>query len=211
ALADLDGDGQLDLFVGGRCLLGKYPQAASSMMFHNAAGKFEVDAANTKALTGVGMVSAAVFSDLDGDGFPELILACEWGPIKIFKNDRGRLREVTVEWGIAKYTGWWNGVTAGDLNNDGRMDIIASNWGLNTKYRASNQHPRKIYYGDFVESGRVDTIEAYFDDEMGKEAPERELDAMAASLPFLRGMFPTHRAYGAAGISELLGDHLKIT
>jgi hypothetical protein len=146
---------------------------------------------------------------LDGDGFPELVLACEWGPIKIFKNEHGHLRDATAEWGMDKYVGWWNGVTAGDLDGDGRMDIIAGNWGLNTQYRAAPGHPRKIFYGDFAQSGRVDTIETYFDERMGKEVPERELEAMAAAMPFLRGLFPTHRAYGAAAISEVLGEQLK--
>src|SRR5207248_2457016 len=80
--------------------------------------------------------------------------------------------------------------------------------GLNTKYRASVERPRKIYYGDFAESGTLDTIETYFDEDLNKEVPERELDAMAGAMPFLRGLFPTHRAYGAAGIAEVLGDRL---
>jgi hypothetical protein len=137
------------------------------------------------------------------------VLACEWGPIRIFKNEHGRLRDATAQWGMDKYIGWWNGVTAADLDGDGRMDIIASNWGLNTQYRATQEHPRKIYYGDFTQSGKVDTLETYFDERMGKEVPERELDAMASAMPFLRGVFPTHRAYGAAAISEVLGEQFK--
>ena len=208
-LGDIDGDGALDLFVGGRVIPGRYPEAASSRMYRSEAGKFVLDAENTRILEHVGLVSGAVISDLDGDGFPELVLACEWGPIKIFKNEHGHLRDATAEWGMDKYVGWWNGVTAGDLNGDGRMDIIAANWGLNTQYRTAQEHPRKIYYGDFTQSGKVDTIETYFDKRMGKEVPERELEAMARAMPFLRGLFPTHRAYGAAAISEVLGEQLK--
>lgn len=223
ALGDIYGDGTLCLFVGGRVIPGRYPEPASSRIYRNRNGKFEPDADNSRVLDQVGLVSGAVFSDLDGDGFPELVLACEWGPLKIFRNDQGRLREWPVPLRAAasstlhppsstlnQLTGWWNSVTAADLDCDGRMDLIAGNWGLNSKYRATVEHPRKIYYGNFADSGTVDTVEAYFDQRMGKEVPEREFDAVAGAMPFLRGVFQTHRAYGGASISEVLGAHFKL-
>lgn len=206
-LGDIHGDGLLDMFVGGRVVPGRYPEAASSRIYRNVGGKFVLDAENTRVLEGVGLVSGAVLTDLDGDGLPELVLACEWGPIRVFKNEHGHFREITAALGLDKYAGFWNGVTAGDLDGDGRMDIIASNWGLNTKYRASQEHPRKIYYGDFNSSGAMDTIETYFDARMDKEVPDREFDAMASAMPFLRAVFPTYHAYAAAGISQVLGEH----
>jgi hypothetical protein len=218
ALADLYGDGSLCLFVGGRVVPGRYPEPASSRIYRSRGGKFELDADNTRSLEKAGLVSGVVFSDLDGDGFAELVLACEWGPLRIFKNDHGRLTPwkpaVTSTVGarrstLDQLTGFWNSVTAADLDGDGRLDLIAGNWGLNTKYRATDEHPRKIYYGDFAQSGAVITVEAYFDQRMGKEVPEREFDAMGAAMPFLRGIFSTHRAYGGAGVSEVLGDRLK--
>jgi len=73
-----------------------------------------------------------VFSDLDGDGQPDLILACEWGPVRVFRNNHGRFEEATEELGLSRFTGWWNGVATGDFDGDGRMDIVAANWGRNT-------------------------------------------------------------------------------
>jgi hypothetical protein len=113
-------------------------------------------------LLDVGLVSGAVWSDLDGDGYPELVLACEWGPVKVFKNHRGQLRDATAELGLAPWTCWWNGVTTGDLDEDGRLDLIASNWGLNDGYRASPDHPLRLYFGDLAGRGVVDLIETYY-------------------------------------------------
>jgi len=101
------------------------------MLFRNENGRWVADAANNRVLQSVGLVSGAVWSDLDRRRFfPELILACEWGPIRVFKNHAGKLEEITTQFGLAKQTGWWAGVNTADLDGDGRPDIIASNWGL---------------------------------------------------------------------------------
>src|SRR5205814_1869010 len=103
ALADLDGDGDLDLFVGGRVVPGKYPQPATSLLFRSRQGEWELDRENTRRLAQIGLVSGAVWSDLDGDAYPELILACEWGPVRVFHNDRGQLTQVTESLGLDQY------------------------------------------------------------------------------------------------------------
>jgi len=215
ALGDLAGDGTLALFVGGRVRAGKYPQSASSRVFRLKEGKLTLDEANSKLLEQVGLVSGATWSDLDGDSFPELILACEWGPIKIFRNDRGRL----VAWDapikslkpqlstLKQLTGWWNGVATGDLDGDGRLDIVASNWGQNSKYERFRAAPLRIYFGDFTDEGVHAVMESYFEQEMKQYVPARRLESMARAMPFLRGRFETHQAFANVGVDEILRDH----
>ena len=205
ASADIDGDGNLDLFVGGRVQGGRYPEPVDSLVLKSENRHLMI----SQRLEKVGLVSGAVFSDLDNDGKPDLVLACEWGPIRVFHNDGGHFTEVTGQLGLDRYTGWWNGVTTGDFDGDGRMDIVASNWGLNTKYRASQEHPLKIYYGDLLGRGSLDIIEAYFDEARKVEVPQRRLMSVTAALPFLQEKFSTYEAYGQASLEDIYGEKLK--
>jgi hypothetical protein len=204
ALADIDGDGDLDLFIGGRVVPGKYPEPADSILLKNEGGKL----VPFQRFEKLGLVSGAIFSDLDSDGFPELLLATEWGPVRVFKQENGKYVERTRELGLDSYTGWWNGIATGDFNGNGHLDIVASNWGLNSAYRTSADYPRKLYYGDFNGIGRVDFIEARFDPTLRKEVPERNFLAVGAAIPSLQARVPDFAAYGSMSVQEICGDAL---
>jgi enediyne biosynthesis protein E4 len=210
AVADLDGRGALSLFVGGRVIGGRYPEPASSLLFRFQNDKWVPDEENTRLLRHVGLVSGATFSDLDGDGYPELLLACEWGPIRVFSSKSGKLREVTRDLGLERYSGWWTSVSTGDFNGDGRMDIVAGNWGLNTLYQASATAPLRLYYGDLVGNGTVQTIEALLDPSTGQWVPRRDLNSVLTVMPFLAEKFATHQAYAESTLPQVLDQRLRL-
>lgn len=204
AMADLAGDGNLALFVAGAVVPGRYPESFPSRIVRQAADGWTLDVENTHALQRAGLVNGAVWSDLDGDGFPELILAVEWGPVRVFKNARGKLHEVTSDLGLAPFTGWWSGVTTGDMDGDGQLDIIAGNWGLNSPYRASPEKPLKLFYGDSAGRGILDLIETEYESDTGRLVPRRYLSSLAGAIPFMRGRFPSFKAFSEASIDTVL-------
>ncbi len=209
ALGDYDGDGDLDLFVGGRTIPGRYPEPASAQLWRNHQGRFIADRAHANAFDRLGLVSGAVFSDFDSDGDADLVLALEWGPITIFENETRMLHEATEKFGLAGFKGWWNGVTTGDLDEDGRLDIIATNWGLNSKYHSTAELPLQVYYDDFDHNGRLDIVEAHFDTMMRALVPERGLASMSQALPYIRANMTSHEKYGGAAVQEIIGAALE--
>jgi enediyne biosynthesis protein E4 len=208
ALCDYDLNGRMDLFVGGQPVAGAYPRAGRSLLLEFDDGAWTEKPESRALFPEAGLVNGAVWSDLDGDGYPELILATEWGPIRVFYNQAGRLRESTRELGLADHTGLWKGVTTGDLDGDGRLDIIAANWGLNSPFAASPEQPLVLYHGDLIGGGNL-ILETEYEPFTGRLLPRRDLDELAPSLPFLRVRFFSYRSYSETDLTQLLGDHLR--
>jgi hypothetical protein len=206
AMADIDGDGDLDLFAGGRAVPGRYPEPGPSQIYRFENGRFTAD---TNTFRNIGIVNGAVWSDLTGDGFPELVLACEWGPVRIFKNARGQLSDWNPSVSLNsqpstlnQLTGWWTGVTTGDIDGDGRLDIVAANWGLNSECFASRERPLQLHYGDLLDRGVVDLIETEWDG--NAIITRRRLDVLGRELPPLQEHFASHRKFGEAAFTDVL-------
>ncbi len=208
ALADYDSDGDLDLFVGGRVLPARYPAPASSRLFRNLGGRFALDSTNSRLLSRLGLVSGAVFSDIDADGDPDLLLAVEWGSLRLFVNDGGKFSDATESFGLSEFQSMWNGITTGDLNGDGLPDIVATSWGRNVRMEASRERPFLMYYADFDGNGTMDVVEARYDPRLGAVAPIRHRVALMLGIPFIGRRIDTYHEYADATVQDVLGTSL---
>ncbi|MDP6762026.1 MAG: FG-GAP-like repeat-containing protein [Planctomycetota bacterium] len=199
---DVDGDGDLDLFVGARSVPGRYPLAPRSRLLRNDGGRL-VDATDELApgLAGVGMVTAALFSDVDGDGRTDLLVAVDWGPVTLWRSTSGGLVDETARAGLGARRGWWRSVSGADLDADGRLDLVVGNAGLNTRYHASPEEPVLLYRGDFGEEDGEHLVEAKT---TGKgRLPVRGLSCSSGAMPFLGERFPTYRAFAGSSLEEI--------
>jgi hypothetical protein len=208
AAADFERSGRLGVFIGGRVLPGQYPTAPRSALLANRGGRFE-DVTDTFApgLREVGMVTSALWSDVDGDGWPDLLVTLEWGGGRYFHNSAGRgLEDWSGRAGFASAgTGWWTSIASADFNGDGRPDFVVGNVGLNTQYHASPERPALIFYGDFKGEGEEPQIvEAYYEGD--RLYPWRSRRDLGAAIPSVPRRFPRNDAYARATLGEILGD-----
>ncbi|MDA7895458.1 CRTAC1 family protein, partial [Akkermansiaceae bacterium] len=197
--ADYDRDGDLDLFVGGRLVPGSYPESPESELLQNDGGKKFVDVAAGRF---GGLVTSALWTDVDADGWLDLLVTREWGTIALFRNNKGELIEDTQKAGLADRTGWWNSIVGGDFDGDGDFDYVVGNNGLNTKYET----PALLYYGDVDGTGRKRILEAEM--EKGKCYPIRGLSCSSNAMPFLRKKTPKFHDFASATLFDLYSGGL---
>jgi hypothetical protein len=199
---DFDRDGDLDLFVGARSVPGQYPFSPESRLLRNTGGKFS-DASDEVApgLSKAGMVTGALWSDADDDGWTDLLVTYEWGPVRYWRNVEGKLTDATEAAGLAALTGWWNGIAGGDIDNDGDIDYAVTNFGLNTKYHASPSVPTLLYCGDFEGNGTTRLIEAEY--EHNVLYPVRGKSCATRAMPHLADRFKTFHDYALAPLTKI--------
>lgn len=202
AVADIDGDGDLDLFVGGRVSPGKYPVPPASLLLRNDGGKFtNVTNEWSEGLITTGMVTDARFADLDKDGSQELIVVGEWMPVTIFKKVNNVYVNATAQFGLTEMTGWWYSLEIADVNNDGYPDIIAGNLGLNSHIQAMPGKPVTMHYKDFDNNGTIDPILCYYNRDVSY--PLHFRDRLLDHMIVLKKKFTRYHMYAAATLEDI--------
>jgi hypothetical protein len=206
---DFDNDGDLDLFVGGKLVPGKYPLPADSYLLKNESKngtiKF-VDATVDLApfMKGLGMVSDAVWVDLDNDNNLDLVIVGEWMPIKIIKNSGSEFIEGNQKSGLENQVGWWFSIATADFDKDGDMDFIVGNLGKNYKYKATTEEPFEVFAKDFDSNGSLDIVLSYY--EKGKVFPLRGRECSSNQMPFIKKKFPSYHDFGIADMPTVYGE-----
>jgi len=213
--SDIDGDGDLDLFVGGRVIPNKYPYAPESYILINENGKFYNKTETVApAIKNVGLVTDAIFSDYDNDNDEDLIIVGEWMPITIFENNNGTFKPIVND-SLKNTEGLWFSIESTDIDGDGDMDYFVGNLGLNTKYKASAKKPFNVFCDDFDNSGTYDIV--LTSNYKGTLVPSRGRECSSQQMPFIKDKFPTFNEFAEASLEDIYGKdaldkalHLKV-
>jgi hypothetical protein len=200
--ADFNGDGSIDLFVGGRSVPGEYGKIPQSFLLQNdGTGKFrDVSASYSKELSAPGFVTNAVWCDIDKDKDPDLILSLEWGGIIAFINGGSSFTKKI----LTPKNGWWNFILPYDIDNDGDIDLVAGNLGLNSRLKASDKEPVTLYYNDFDDNGRKEQVLTYF--LKGKEIPFANIAELGKQMPVFKKKFLYAADFAKAPIDGLFSE-----
>ena len=202
--ADYDSDGDLDLFVGGRLIPRQYPWPASSYLLKNNNGVFEdVTAEIAPDFQNMGMVTDAVWTDFNGDAVLDLVVVGEWMPISFYANENGTFKNVTPEIGFENTNGWWFSLINDDFDNDGDMDFVAGNLGLNYKYQATPDAPFEVFADDFDNNQRKDIVLSYYNS--GTLFPVRGRSCSSQQMPSIAVKFEDYNSFAIADVSDVYG------
>ncbi len=207
---DFDGDGDLDLFRGGRTTPNKYPIPPDSYLLENQGdGKF-IDVTDEKApeLRKIGMVTSALVLDINGDQKLDLVLAGEWMPVVVFENENGNFKKASQEkYGFQNTEGWWNKLYAVDYDHDGDQDIIGGNLGENYKFHATVEKPFMVYGNDFDKNGTYDIVLAKYNG--SNMVPIRGRQCSSEQVPSIATKFPDYNSFANASVKDIYGDELE--
>ena len=200
AITDFDKDGKSDIFIGGRVVPGHYGLLPASFLLSNK-GDSLIDIAAGTQLHSIGMVTTADWSDLDGNGWPDLILAGEWMPITVLYNRKGKLDEPFI---IPNSFGWWNKIVISDINKDGKPDIVGGNLGMNTRYRGTLEKPVTMVVSDFDNNGSTDCMISVF--VRDKSYPIAIRDYVLDQMPYLRKKYLRYKQYSDETIENIFTE-----
>ncbi len=201
---DFNSDGHKDIFIGARSVPGRYGVSPSSILMQgDGKGNFkDVTAAIAPSLLKSGMVTDAQWTDIDGDGKKELVVVGDWMPVTVLKYNNRKLEKIKE---FPESSGWWNCLVATDIDGDGDIDLIAGNWGLNSKIKADKDHPAKLYVNDFDKNGQVECVSAYYKTD-GKLYPYNLREDMVMQMPALKKKFLRFDAYAGKTIDEVFSS-----